>query len=146
LILLPNRSILLCLLPDCLCTCKSCCVQGQDEQYCTLVQQTHLNCITGLHNLLPINPWLKSSIFMAEKKVNGGISFYLTEQENGMQRLTMSHNFFLIFTPVQATVSHIFVCNIYPCTSNKLTKVVLHSTVQLITNWHCTTAQCFIFI
>jgi hypothetical protein len=62
-----------------------------------------------LHHLLiialPINPWLKSPIFMAEnvalhengieiyQKVNGGISFHLSAQENGVRRRTMSHNF-----------------------------------------------------
>jgi hypothetical protein len=61
-----------------------------------------------LHHLLiialPINPWLKSPIFMVEntalhkngieiyQKVNGGISFHLPVQENSVRRRTMLYD------------------------------------------------------
>jgi hypothetical protein len=71
--------------------------------------------ITGLHHLLIhsfTNYWLKLPTFKAEnvalhengieiyQKVNGDISCHPTAQENGVRRHTMSHNCFVIFTPV----------------------------------------------
>jgi hypothetical protein len=95
----------------CLCTCKSCCVQSQAEQYCTLVKQTH-NRIAPSADHSFTNYWLKLPTFKAEnvalhengieiyQKVNGDISCHPTAQENGVRRHTMSHNCFVIFTPV----------------------------------------------
>ena len=104
----------------CLCTYKSCCVQGQAEQYCTLVQQTHLNWNVALH---------KNGIEIYQK-VNGGISFHLTIQENGVRRRTMSYDvthICLQYLPLSSNdVIQIF-CNIYPCMSNKLSRVVLYN-------------------
>jgi hypothetical protein len=82
------------------------------------------------------NVALHNNVIEIYQKVNGGISFYLTAQENGMRRRTMSHNFVYSICHCMSKDVTQFICNFYPCTSHRHSRVVLYSTAQLDNTLH----------
>jgi hypothetical protein len=128
LIWLPNQSILLCFLP--VYSQKLLCPRPSWKILYTCAADT-----PELHNQIAPSAdhvALHKNVIEIYQKVNGGISFQLTAQENGVRRHTMSHNFFVIFTPVRATSSVELYCT------------PLYN--WALTGTSCTTAQCFLFL